>query len=80
MVTSGRHPKKEVADALNRSKNAGLAIIEIGKGHRWGELRCPACGSTRGIWFSPRNPATHAKQIDRFTATHQNIDGGTASH
>jgi len=71
MVTAGRHPKKEVAEALNRAKNAGLAVDEIHRGHRWGELRCPGCGDSQGIWSTPRDPGTHAKQIDRFAAGHR---------
>jgi hypothetical protein len=41
VVSAGRHPKKEVADALGRAKAAGLQVKEIHRGHRWGEVICP---------------------------------------
>lgn len=43
---------------------------EIHRGHRWGELVCVRCSASRDIYSTPRNPATHAKQIDRFVAQH----------
>jgi hypothetical protein len=70
MVSSGRHPKKEIADALKRAEAAGLVILEIHRGHRWGEVRCEPCDAGRAVYSTPRDPATHAKQIDRFTAQH----------
>jgi len=69
MVTSGRHPK-EVAEALGRAKDMGLSVTEIHRGHRWEGMRRPSCGDTQGIWTTPRDCGTHAKQIDRFTARH----------
>jgi hypothetical protein len=70
MVSSGRHPKKEIADALKRAEAAGLLVSEIHHGHRWGEVRCDPCGAKRGISSTPRDPGTHSKQIDRFMAKH----------
>lgn len=70
MVSRGRHPKKEVADALERAAEAGLVVIEIHRGHRWGDVVCVPCGSSRGVWATPQSPGTHAKQVDRFTAKH----------
>ncbi|HEY8474774.1 MAG TPA: hypothetical protein VIL37_19405 [Natronosporangium sp.] len=70
MVSAGRHPKKELADALKRARELGLAVREIHRGHRWGELVCRQCSASRDIYSTPRSPATHAKQIDRFTAKH----------
>jgi hypothetical protein len=70
MVSAGRHPQKEIAEALKRSKEAGLDIHEIHRGHRWGEVVCVRCSASRDIYSTPRNPGTHAKQIDRFSAQH----------
>ncbi len=70
MISSGRHPKKEIAAALHRAEEAGLVVHEIHRGHRWGEVRCPACSACQSVWSTPREPAVHAKQIDRFTARH----------
>ncbi|HKD96340.1 MAG TPA: hypothetical protein VKB69_01945, partial [Micromonosporaceae bacterium] len=66
----GRHPKKEIAEALARARAAGLAIDEIHRGHRWGRVTCSPCMASRDVYTTPRNPGTHAKQIDRFTASH----------
>jgi hypothetical protein len=71
MVSAGRHQKKEVADALKRATDSGLLVEEIHRGHRWGEVSCPACGDSLSIWSTPRDPGTHGKQIDRFTVRHQ---------
>jgi hypothetical protein len=70
MISSGRHPKKEIADALRQAEAAGLSVREIHRGHRWGEVKCNPCQATRDVWSTPRNPGTHAKQIDRFTNNH----------
>jgi hypothetical protein len=70
MVSAGRHPKKEIADELKRAESAGLVVDEIRRGHRWGEVRCEPCQATRAVYSTPRDPGTHAKQIDRFTAQH----------
>ena len=70
MVSAGRHPKKEIAEAIKRAEDARLDVQEIHKGHRWGEVRCEPCGSQRAVYSTPRDPGTHAKQIDRFTAQH----------
>jgi hypothetical protein len=70
MVSAGRHPKKEIADALKRARAAGLEVNEIHRGHRWGEVGCASCPASRDVYSTPRNPGTHAKQIDRFTLDH----------
>jgi hypothetical protein len=70
MVSAGRHPKKEIAEALKRAAAAGLDIREIHRGHRWGEVVCSPCGASRDVCSTPRSPGTHAKQIDRFTHAH----------
>lgn len=70
MVSAGRHPKKEIAEALRRAESAGLVVVEIHRGHRWGEVRCEPCQAKRAVFSTPRDAATHAKQIDRFAAQH----------
>lgn len=70
MVSAGRHPKKEIADALKRAKAIGFHVSEIHRGHRWGEVVCGTCDASRDIYSTPRNPGTHAKQIDRFIQDH----------
>ena len=70
MVSSGRHPKKEIADALRRAHAAGLAIDEIHRGHRWGVVVCLPCQANRDVYSTPRDPGTHAKHLDRFTTNH----------
>ena len=66
----GRAPKKEIARALKRAVRAGLLVIEIHNGHRWGEVMCEPCSAKRSVYCTPRDPGTHAKQVDRFTAQH----------
>jgi hypothetical protein len=70
MVSAGRHPKKEIAEALKRAVAAGLDVNEIHKGHRWGEVRRQPCGASRDVYSTPRNPGTNTKQIDRFAQAH----------
>jgi hypothetical protein len=69
MVTK-RHAKKDIAEALARAKNVGLIVVELYRGHRWGEVRCEPCEAKRAVYSTPRDPGTHAKQIDRFAARH----------
>ncbi|MFB6391633.1 hypothetical protein [Polymorphospora lycopeni] len=71
MISSGRHPKKEIADALRRADGAGLLVKQIHRGHRWGEVICTYCQARRSVWTTPRDPGTHAKQIDRFALDHR---------
>jgi hypothetical protein len=70
MVSSGRHPKNAVAQALETAKAAGFHVIEVHKGHRWGKVVCPNCGDDQGVWSSPKDEDNHAKQIARFVAKH----------
>lgn len=71
MISSGRHPKKEVAEALRRAEGAALEVREIHRGHRWGEVCCGECQASLGVWSTPRDSGTHAKQIDRFVSRHK---------
>jgi DNA-binding response OmpR family regulator len=52
------------------ARAVGLDVQEIHRGHRWGEVVCVRCSAIRDVYSTPRNPATHAKQIDRFVAQH----------
>lgn len=70
MISRGRHQRNEVADALRRAEAAGLAVKSIHRGHCWGEVICMRCQASFAIWSTPRNPGTHAKQIDRFKQRH----------
>lgn len=70
MTSSGRHPKKEIAEVLRLAQSAGLVVREIHRGHRWGEVICTPCQSNRSVYSTPRDPSTHAKQIDRFIRAH----------
>lgn len=70
MVSADRHPKKEVAEALSRAHQAGLEVVEIHRGHRWGEVSCASCAASRAVYTTPRDPGNHAKQLDRFTIRH----------
>jgi hypothetical protein len=70
MVSRGRHQKKEVAEALFDAERAGLIVVELHSGHRWGEVRCDVCGSARDVSSTPRNQGVHAKQLKRFVARH----------
>jgi hypothetical protein len=79
MISSGRHPKKDIADALRRADSAGLLVKEIHRGHRWGEVTCVPCQASRGVWATPREPGTHAKQIDRFTRSHSHSSSAERS-
>ena len=70
MISKGRHQKKEVADALADAERVGLTVVERHAGHRWGEVSCGRCDSSRAVWSTPRNLSVHAKQIQRFVARH----------
>ena len=70
MVSSGRHPKKEIAEALHRLERIGFVVRRINRGHRWGEVLCPSCQASRDVYSTPRDAGTHAKQITRFVDRH----------
>ena len=76
MVSRRRHPKSEIATALDAASRAGLAVEVDEKGHRWGRIRCAGCGMPPfTVWGTPRNPGSHAKDINRFVASHQHGKG-----
>ncbi|NYZ69633.1 hypothetical protein H0A36_26825 [Endozoicomonas sp. SM1973] len=74
MSDRGRHPQKEVEEALQFAEAQGWQVIERHNGHTWGVIRCPnndkncRCGEfcQNSIWSTPRRPGTHAKQIKRY--------------
>jgi len=70
MVSTGRHPRNPVAQALDAAKQAGLDVIEIHKGHRWGKVECDRCGVSVAVFSTPKDDDNHAKQIVRFIAKH----------
>jgi hypothetical protein len=70
VVSAGRHPKKEIADALQRAREAGLVVVGIHRGHRWGAVVCERCDESRAVWSTPRSAGLHAKAVDRFVQNH----------
>ena len=62
MISSGRHPKKEIADALRRAEQADLDVEEIHRGHRWGEVTCVPCSARFAVWSTPRDAGTHVNK------------------
>lgn len=76
-MTRTRHPNKDVESAIQHAEDNGWTVREGGK---FGFLYCPyndaecRCGTRckAGIWHTPKNPGTHAKQL------RQVVDGCTA--
>jgi hypothetical protein len=71
VISPGRHPKKEIADALAAARDAGFEVVEIHRGHRWGKVVCPGCGSDWAVYGTPRNPGACANDIADFVKKHQ---------
>lgn len=71
MVSKGRHPKKQIADALAAVARDGLEVNEIHRGHRWGALVCTVCKAKLPIWSTPRVPEGTAKDVRRFDRQHR---------
>jgi hypothetical protein len=71
-MTRGVHPKKEIRDALSSARAAGIEITPKpgSHGHSWGHLRCLTCGDFKSVWSTPKNPASHAKDIARWADRH----------
>jgi hypothetical protein len=68
---SGRHlPPPEIMAALLRALAAGLVLHGVHSGPRWGLVACVQCHADRTVWAAPRDPVTHAKQVDRFVHQH----------
>lgn len=68
MPERSKHPDKDVEDAIRYAESEGW-IVRAG-GH-WGFLYCPyndsdcRCGTRckAGIWSTPKNAGTHARQL-----------------
>lgn len=71
-MVRGRHPKKEIEDALEYAEAAGWRIA-VGGGHAWGKMFCPyrndacRCGEfcITSIWSTPKSPSNHSKALRR---------------
>ena len=72
MISSGRHPKKELTDALRRAEQADLDVEEIHRGHRWGEVTCVPCSARfavcqhLGMLARTRNKSTGSPHVTRI--------------
>ncbi len=71
VVSSGRHPKKPIVDALAAVARPGLRVDQIHKGHRWGVLVCEVCGDDLSLWSTPSVPEHVAKRVHRFAGRHR---------
>lgn len=58
MVTPGRHPKKEVAEALERAKEAGLTVTAIHRGSQMGRAEMSV------LWRLERRMDDPEKPVD----------------
>lgn len=76
MVSSGRHPKSPIANALAAVARPGLEVKPIHRGHRWGALVCSECSAQLAIWSTPRVPEDVARAIHRFDQKHRTHDQG----
>jgi len=70
MVSSGRHPKNPIAQAIQVLDADLFDVNEIHKGHRWGAVVCKVCGDDQPIWSSPRVPEDNASDIAKFARRH----------
>ena len=77
--TTGDTAHHVEADGLvaDLEPNGSRCLVEVDKkGHRWGRIRCADCGMPPfTVWGTPRNPGSHAKDINRFVASHQHGKG-----
>lgn len=72
-MTRRKHPQKEIEAALCYAEACGW-IVKVGGSHAWGKIYCPfndnrcRCGEfcISSIWSTPKNPASHAKQIRKI--------------
>jgi hypothetical protein len=76
MVSRGRHPKKVIADALRAVARDGLDVVEVHRGHRWGELVCLTCGSRLALHSTPRVPENTARRVSKFDFAHRHRKTG----
>lgn len=60
-----RHPNKSIEQAVRYAESLGWRV-EISHGHCWGHLLCPLStreGCIVGVYSTPRNPESHARNI-----------------
>ena len=65
----GRHPHKEIREAIAEAEEAGLKVAEA-SGHTWGYVTC-TCSQRIPVYSTGRNPEFGAKLIRKFTANHR---------
>jgi len=69
MTRRGKHPKKEIEDAIKYAESNGWVYKDSGNSaHSWGKLLCPLHereGHKILIWSTPRSTFNHAQQIRR---------------
>ncbi|WP_103501965.1 MULTISPECIES: hypothetical protein [Streptomyces] len=71
MISSGRHPKKEVQQALEEARKAGFRVEESKNGHRWGWVICCGCKDKETVSGTPKNAGTEAKRVRQFIRQHK---------
>ena len=72
MAKRAKHPKPDIEAAIKHAEAHGWKV-KVGGSHVWGQMLCPyndmecRCGNfcRVSINSTPRNPATHAKQLRR---------------
>lgn len=72
-VARGRHPKNDIAQALDYAEKNGWIVEMTVSGRRWGVARCGR-GCSISIWSTPKSPGNHANAIRR--AVHYCPHGG----
>ena len=75
MISPTRHPKNAINAALDALDPQRFAVEEVHRGHRWGVVRCLACGDIRAVWSSPRVPENNAHDITAFARKHRHARG-----
>ncbi|MBB2968713.1 hypothetical protein FHX33_003489 [Leifsonia aquatica] len=75
MVSKGRHSKSAVAKALDALPSGRFDIDPVRNGHRWASVVCRECTASFSVWSTPKNADNHAKQIERFAAKHEHMEG-----
>lgn len=65
----GRHPNKEIENAIRYAEKNGWTYKHSGgSSHAWGRMYCPLHareGHQLSIWATPSNPYAHARMIRR---------------
>ena len=65
-MPKGKHPKKEVRDAIEYAEERGWRVVESGGGHVYCTLLCPLKSREGHRFFvhsTPQNPGNHAKRL-----------------